>query len=115
MLAAMQEFSDRGFNDARFVLKILLSDPAKFGSFLRKMIPRVDDNLEPQIEMEKLAAVYLIKSLSGEYYFLQTQVLDHCTAPMSYVLVLPFPIQASLRTYFPVMILVLNSNCQLII
>ena len=62
----MQEFSDAGFNDARFVLKVLYSDPAKFGSFLRQMIPRVDDNLEPQIEMEKLAAVYLIKSLSGK-------------------------------------------------
>ena len=66
LLAAMQEFSDRGFNDARFVLKVLASDPAKFGSFLRKMIPRVDDNLEPQIQMVKLAAVYLIKSLSGK-------------------------------------------------
>ena len=78
MLAAMQEFSDRGFNDARFVLKVLSTDPAKFGPFLRKMIPRVDDNLEPQIEMVKLAAVYLIKSLSGEYYFLGFRPLQ-CT------------------------------------
>ena len=52
-----------------------MSDPAKFGSFLRKMIPRVDDNLEPQIVMEKLAAVYLIKSLSGEYYFIDIKAV----------------------------------------
>ena len=108
----MQEFSDRGFNDARFVLKVLVSDPAKFGAFLRKMIPRVDDNLEPQIQMEKLAAVYLIKSLSGEYCFILTTEMNLI---LGLVLIKNLlPILLYLWTYFLIMSLVLNLNCQLI-
>ena len=64
----MQDFTERGFHDARFVLKILASDPTRFGPFLRKMIPRVNDDLQPQIKMEKVASVYYTRSMSGEYF-----------------------------------------------
>ena len=63
----MQDFTDRGFHDARFVLKILASNPVKFGGFLRKMIPKVDDVFQPQIPMEKVGSVYYTRSISGEY------------------------------------------------
>ena len=62
----MQDFTDRGFHDARFVLKILNADPVKFGGFLRKMIPKVDDVFQPQIPMEAVGSVYYTRSMSGE-------------------------------------------------
>ena len=62
----MQDFTERGFHDARFVLKILALDPVKFGGYLRKMIPKVDDEYQPQIGMEKVASVYYTRSMSGE-------------------------------------------------
>ena len=62
----MQDFTERGFHDARFVLKILASNPVKFGAFLRKMIPKVDDVFQPQIPMEKVGSVYYTRKMSGK-------------------------------------------------
>ena len=62
----MQDFTQRGFHDARFVLKILASDPARFGGYLGKLIPKIDDEYQPQIAMEKIGSVYYTRSMSGE-------------------------------------------------
>ena len=63
----MQIFSENKFHDARFVLKILSSDPSRFGPFLRKMIPQIDKDFKPKIPMEKIGCVYLTRGMSGVY------------------------------------------------
>ena len=66
-LASAQDFKNRGYVDADYVARILAANPAKFGPFLRKMVTKVDEEIEPKISPLKALATILDRSLSGNY------------------------------------------------
>ena len=53
--------------DAYYAMKALSENPEKFGPFFRKLIPKVDEDLEPKVPVNSMSAVFLSCGLTGTY------------------------------------------------
>ena len=53
--------------DAYYAMKALSENPEKFGPFFRKLIPKVDEDLEPKVPVNSMSAVFLSCGLTGMY------------------------------------------------
>ena len=51
--------------DAYYVLKALSGNPEKFGPFFRKLIPKVDEDLEPKVPVNSMSAIFLSCRFTG--------------------------------------------------
>ena len=53
--------------DAYYAMKALSENPEKFGPFFRKLIPKVDEDLEPKVPVNSMSAIFLSCKFTGTY------------------------------------------------